>query len=232
MLRQDMRPLRRTALVIALSLFAAGCGQGSSDPPGIDADASCANIVFYQGHEYGGRTAVVYPAPGTALGKARLPGCNDTGDTSPPPDELIDVARLPGVDPNVAFLDAGSPQVIYIRSNVEVLPPEIARFFEAPTCSKGDAPIQMGGTWLGILGADGDTELDLEPPYDVTMLVARSSSPRYLDAELTVRVPASLGAPLTHEDVKSSLWEAGSIEITATCDGEGFVAESVQAFEP
>ena len=64
------------------------------------------------------------------------------------------------------------------------------------------------------------------------MLVAESSSPRYLDAEIIIDVPPDLGSPLSHEDVESSLWEGGTLRVRSTCDGDRFVAEHVEAFPP
>lgn len=233
MIAWTMRFPRRVALVlIAPSLLAAGCRAESREPTEVEANGVCASMAFFDGHRYVGRTAVVDPAPGAVVGEARLPGCNDQGQASAPPDELIEVARLPGVDPSVAFVAARFPEIIYTRSDVATLPPTVAEFFAAPGCSEEDVPIRTEGIWLGIIGADGETELDLVPPYDVIVLVARSSAPRYVNAELTVRVSPSLGSPLTREDVEASLWEGGSVQIVSRCDGERFIAESVQAFPP
>jgi hypothetical protein len=90
----------------------------------------------------------------------------------------------------------------------------------------------LSGPWLGILGADGKTELDLIPPYDLFIHVADASNARYKRAQLTVRVPPSFGRPISHADIENSLWKGGSIAITAGCDGSGFVAGDVRVLVP
>ncbi|HXV57552.1 MAG TPA: hypothetical protein VD704_06765 [Gaiellaceae bacterium] len=83
------------------------------------------------------------------------------------------------------------------------------------------------------LGADGHTELDLKPPCDVDLFVEESSAPRDVHASLTVRVPASLGEPLTRADVESSLWEGGAASARVRCGDEGaYVAERIAAAPP
>jgi hypothetical protein len=47
-----------------------------------------------------------------------------------------------------------------------------------------------------------------------------------------VRVPASLGRPLSEADVRASLQQGGTIAITATCAGGRHVAERIRAFPP
>lgn len=76
------------------------------------------------------------------------------------------------------------------------------------------------------------TEVDLVPPYDVTLLAEKGSPPRYARAYLTVRVPAALGRPLDRVDVESSLWEGGTISVTARCEGGALVATDVEAGPP
>ena len=82
------------------------------------------------------------------------------------------------------------------------------------------------------LGADGHTELDLAPPYDVHIFVQETTSPRYERAFLTIRVPEELGRPLTRDDIHSSLWEGGTIEFTAGCNNGRYVALRVVAYPP
>ena len=175
---------------------------------------------------------MVEPVPGEVLGAVVIPGCNDTGGTSPPPAEHLLVARLPGVDPSVAVVSSGDPWTIFVREDLDPLPGEITRLLVAPTCDATDEPLDLDGPWLGIIGADGKTELDMVPPYDVEMQVEQASSKIYERADITIRVPASLGEPLTREDVRSSLWKGGTIHVVAGCDGDRFVAQQVEAFPP
>ncbi len=230
MITNTMRSLRGAALVCCLLASMAAACQAAEEPPTGTGNGPCDGVAVFEGHEYERANAVVHPSPGAIIGDARIPGCNDTGAPSPPTDVSIQVARLTGIDPQVAFVDADSPGSIYVRSNLAKTPDEIAPYFSAPACEVKDEPIQMSGPWLGIIGADGETELDLLPPYDLEMLVTDSSSARYLSAELTVRVLPALGSPLTDEDVKTTLWTGGSINVVAACDGERFIAQSVKTF--
>jgi len=134
---------------------------------------------------------------------------------------------LSGVDPDIAVL--WNTDTILVREGTDPLPAAIERSLELPSCDQADEPIELSGMWIGILGADGNTELDMDPPYDVEMLVDTSSSPAYERAQLTIRVPASLGRPLTRDDVGASLWKGGRIAVSATCRGDGFVASEVAA---
>lgn len=121
-----------------------------------------------------------------------------------------------------------------IREDVDYdrLPSALARLLRAPKCDPGDAPIQLAGPWLGIIGADGHTELDMAPPYDLEINVAESSAERYERAYLTVRVPAELGRPLTRADIRSSLWEGGTISLRVSCRAGRYLAERVEAHLP
>lgn len=175
---------------------------------------------------------MVQPVPGEVLGEALVPGCNDTGGVSVPPDEHVSVSRLPGVDPSVGVVSSHDPGTIFVREDVDPLPAEIMRLLVAPACGAADAPIDLSGTWMGIIGADGKTELDMVPPYDVEMQVERASAPTYERADISIRVPASLGQPLTREDVRSSLWKGGTIHVVAECDGDRFVVQQVEALPP
>jgi hypothetical protein len=143
------------------------------------------------------------------------------------------VARIRGVSPRVAVIWVGETDTILLRKSLSSnLPGAVRRLFQAPGCRAGDAPITLEGPWTGILGANGKTELDMRPPYDVGLRVAHASARRYLRASLTVRVPASLGSPLSKSDLRDSLRAGGTIRITATCSGGRFVAERVRAFPP
>lgn len=49
---------------------------------------------------------------------------------------------------------------------------------------------------------------------------------------LAVLVGLALGRPVTREDVRSSLWEGGTIAVTASCEEGRFVADEVETFPP
>ena len=74
---------------------------------------------------------------------------------------------------------------------------------------------------------------DPEPSYGLELFVESTSAARYARAFLTVRVPRSLGRPLTREDIRRSLWQSGTIRIGTRCGLRGrYVALSVKAFPP
>jgi hypothetical protein len=218
---------RRTlALLVGVALLASACGSVNR-PSG-----TCAPQAFLDDQEFVSVNAAVHPVPGETLGEIRIPGCNDTGEERDPPDEFRMVARLPGVDPSVAVVDAQIPEVIYVRVDLQPFPQELDRYRTAPGCREGDAPMELAGTWLSIPGTNANIEPDPVPPYSVELLVTDPSVPRYLNAELVVAVPPSLGMPITQDDIEQSLWEGGSLRVTAACDGERFVAESIEVIPP
>jgi Family of unknown function (DUF6281) len=195
---------------------------------GVQEAASCAFVVNFGGHHYDAIHVNIEPIPGEPLGTATSPACDDIGDTGPQPDHPIQVAELPGFDPDVALVWLDKTETIFVRQGMIPLPPEIAKLLFPPGCDPVVEPISLAGPWLSILGADGNTEVDLVPPYDVGLLVQESSAFRYKRAHLTIRVPASLGRPLTREDVRSSLWDGGTIAVTARCKEGRFIADKVE----
>ena len=213
------------ASVVLVALLLAGCG-GPGNATGDGNGGDCPSFIWFRGHTYLGRSAAVIPEPGPTVGEAVFPPCSSFGKSSPPGDR-IEMTAVAGVDPDVAVSQEGSPGQVYVREDVERLPPTLVHAFTALICDPELAPVRLQGTWLGITGADGDTELDLVPPYDVQLLVTRSSPPGYERADLTVRVPPSLGQPLSHANVESSLWTGGEIDLIATCRGERFLATGV-----
>jgi hypothetical protein len=224
------------ASLIGLAVLASACGGADRSSEGSEVSsggsASCAWVAFLDGHEYLGGNAVVHPVPGETVGEIRIPGCNDTGQSEAPPDEWRTVAVLPGVDASVAVVDAEMPEVIYVRADLDSYPSGIDRYFDAPECVSADEPIDLEGPWLSIPGTDANKEPDPVPPYRVEVLVVKSSASRYANAELTIAVPPTLGMPITHADVEESLWGGGSLRVTAACDGERFIAESIEVIRP
>jgi hypothetical protein len=223
-----MMGIKGAALLLAVTVSGVACArQGSGEPV---AQPTCVSTAFFDGTEYVSRHVPVHPVPGEVLGQARVPGCNDTGQAQSPPDEFVNVARLPGAAPSIAVVSADFPEVIYMRADLQDIPPEVMAYFNRPGCEQTDIPITLEGPWLGIIQPDGHTELDLVPPYDLSMLVLHGSSPSYLRAELSIRVEPSLGTPLTHQDVEAALWKPGTLRVVAGCNGKEFVARHVTAF--
>ena len=219
---------------IAATLLAGGCTGGESGG-GVQGGPSCALLATFRGDIYQGTTVAVAPVEGEPLGVAILPGCNDTGNAAGGErSSQIEVTRLPGVSPRDAVSWHDNPAEILIRSDLgrSDWPAGVATLMHPTGCRAADVPLTLAGPWLGILGADGKTEVDLVPPYDLDMLVDHASSARYERSFLTVHVPASLGRPLSHHDVRISLWKGGTITLRTTCNAGRYIATSVIAAAP
>jgi hypothetical protein len=224
-------PTRMTRLivmvVVTLALGACGGGETTSS----EGSGSCALVVEYEGESYDAFPVEVAPPEGDPVGTGILPPCNDTNDADEEAEE-IELARFPGASPHTALVWPGRHDIVLIAEGTDQLPQGVAALQSAPGCDADETPIRLFGEWWGILGADGNTEDDLIPPYDLEVVVRDATPEIYERADLFVRVPRSLGKPLTHDDVKSSLWEGGDIEILVDCEDGRFIAERVEAFAP
>jgi hypothetical protein len=226
-------PRRWLAGGLLVALTAAGCGSENSGRAG--GDPSCAFTVSYQGHTYNGSGVRIAPREGNPLGHTTLPPCDDTNaGTGGESGKEVELAEVEGVSPSVALAWRGHPDTVLIREDVDFdrLPVALARLLRVPKCDPGDEPIQLLGPWLGISDADGHTELEMAPPYEVAIYVDESSARRYERAYLTVRVPAELGQPLSREDIRSSLWKGGTISLTVKCGDGQYLAEQAEAHPP
>ena len=222
--------LPAVGLALGVAVGLAIITRGPSQSPG--GAGSCAALARYHGAEYVGEGVRIAPVPAGPAGTAVLPACNDQpGEATGP--QTVRVLRIRGVSPRVAFIQAGETDAIFVRASLaRHLPKALLHLVHGQSCLIADAPIRLDGRWVGILGANGKTELDMRPPYDVEVWVRHASAARYVRADLTVRVPAALGRPLSEADVHDSLQKGGTIAITATCAGPRYVAESVRAFPP
>jgi hypothetical protein len=228
--RPSKEGMRGKAVIVAVSVWMGVAGCSSGEGPGDG--GSCALVVDFEGRTYEGHGVQVAPEEGSPLGTAVLPACNDTDGAEESPED-IEVARLPGVPQRDAILWRGRTDTVLLRTGLRDIPKEVARLEQAAPCDSGIVPVTLKGPWLGILGADEKTELDLLPPYDLSLFVEESSARRYDRAFLDIRVPSEAGKLLTREDIKKSLWEGGSIEVVvAGCDGRRFLAEDATAFAP
>jgi hypothetical protein len=228
--------VRRTTLALISLLVtvvaATGCA-GSRASVQVGGAGSCAYLVKFRGETYAGTGVRVSPVPGRMLGSAVMPPCDDTGGQLPAAGGgRIRVAELPGVPPSVAVVPVGRDDTVFVRADRTTLPPEVKRLMHAPRCSSADAPISLAGPWLGILAPNGDTETDLVPPYDLSLHVLHTSSDRYARAFLDVRVPASLGTPITKPQLRASLLHGGTVSITATCRAGRYIATHVRTAPP
>lgn len=210
--------------MVALAVvIVAGCGgtTGAS----AEGSGSCALVVRYEDRTYAGQVVKRAPTEGRTVGTGTLPAC-DRGEA----DDEITVAEITGVSPDVALAWHGEPQMMLVREDVlrDGLPPELERLKEEPRCEPSDEPIHLSGPFLGILGADSHTELDMAPPYDVDVFVEETSASRYERTFLTVRVPPSLGRPLSRDEARAAL-HGGTVSITATCADRRYIAREITA---
>lgn len=181
-------------------------------------------VVHFRGQTYIGNTVKVLPRPGRHLGVGSAPGCQV--------ESQVDLAAIPGVPPLTALQAAEWNAVVLVNRKQQTLPPTVTRLFHTPTCRPGNSPIRLRGRWDGILRPDGRTEVSMVPPYNVDLLVRDSSSNRYERAFLTVRVPASLGRPLTEHDVQAYLLHRGWVSATVRCRAGRYVASAISALAP
>lgn len=189
---------------------------------------SCAALLLYGGETFVGNATSIGPVEGAPLGQATDPGCGGE-----PPARRVAVVAVVGVSPALAIMRPGKREV-FIREHAEgrALPPSLLRLLRPVRCQRRYGHTTVSGRWIGILGADGRTELDLRPPYDVRVFVDRASARAYDRAELTIRVPGRLGRPITRSDIRRSLWAGGRLSVTFACRGNRFVATRVDASPP
>ena len=206
-------------LLVALS---AACGPPvAANDEGAGSCAARASLdgSWYLGH--GG--AAVLPTYGEPLGTAVMEDCEGGNGFE------MEAVEIVGVSPDVAFATPDfDEQVIFVAEGTDPLPTDLKPLFHEPECDVTE-PVDLRGRWLGIIGADGETEVDLVPPYDLMMRVDAASEPRYERTYLTIRVPPELGQPLTRADVQSFLLHEGDLSITATCVDGRFSATSAAA---
>jgi len=192
-------------MVIFAFVLLTGCSEASHNRE-VAGDRSCGLMAQLDGRWYLGNGGFrVIPTYGDSLGMATIPPC-EGGDAS-----SIEAVSIVGVSPEVAFAAPRyAEDIVFIAEGTDSLPPALQRLRQEPTCVDRDAPIALKGPWLGILGPHHETEVDLVPPYDLSMRVDDASVARYEQTFLTVHVAANIGRPLTREDVRMSLWEGGT----------------------
>ena len=209
----------RAGVILLFGAILTACSGNTGDA--ADAGASCAARASLDGTWYGGHGGVaVLPTYGGPLGTAVMEDCEGGRGFE------IEAVEIVGVSPRVAFATPDDETVIFVAEGTEPFPPALMRLFREPKCDVTE-PIDLRGPWLGIIGADGKTELDLVPPYDFMMRVDEASEPRYERTFLTIRVPPELGRPLTREDVRAYLWHEGDLSVNAIWVTSAFTATRV-----
>ena len=219
-------PGRATASICLIVL--AACSSPAAAPSGTTGSGgggSCALTTRFDGRTYVGFGGLHrMPALGRPLGTATLPGCENEEAAS------IPAFAVRGVDPRIAFASPRYDRVVMVREDVDPIPAAIRRLEAEPRCETRGSSIALRGPWLGIVGTDGGTEVDMTPPYDLSMRVDDATPARYERTFLTVRVDT--GRPLDRADLRSSLWAGGRLVVRASCVDGRFVAGTVTALAP
>jgi len=215
------------AICVLVAVLASSCSTAHDTAPSVR--TSCVATVRSGGHDYATVPVAVAPLPGDVVGSGVLAPCNDTGGGEAAATDRIVLAAIAGVPPSVAVGWKGRDDLVLVRDDADTtaLPAALTQLRQAPDCVASDEPVELSGELLGILGPDGKTEADLEPPYDLYLRISATSSPRYDRAALKVRVGDELGRPLSRAQLES-LFDAGSLELTASCDGRAFRADALQ----
>lgn len=205
-----------TLVAAAVALLSACWAEG----PRSGGSGSCAFEIRLDGRSYSGMGGIrVIPTYGEPLGEAFVPPCDEDAGFR------IEAVRIVGVDPKIAFASPDREETIFIADSVNELPPSLQRLRRAPRCDHGEAPVELTGQWLGIV----DPGVDLIPPYRLQMRVDLATVSHYERTFPTLRVESELRRPLRRRDLRSSLWQGGSISVTATCVRGQFHAQEVAA---
>ena len=130
------RWMTRGLFLLAFCLVVAACGSESdatqtktaqTGPPQVA--ASCMLAVEYEGHRYVG--TAIEPASWIleTIGQGTIPACNDTPGAGDGADQVVDVAVIPDVSPDVALAIPGRNDTVLIREDVnrENVPPALKK---------------------------------------------------------------------------------------------------------
>jgi hypothetical protein len=175
---------------------------------------SCAFVVRWRKRTYYPVAVKVSPLVGRRLGAGQMPGC---GPSEPP--APVRLAALPGASPRNAVVAVGWNDMVLVRAALVRrgdLPAAVRELLKAPRCASSHR-VRLLGPWLGILSADGSTEIDLLPPYVLDMHVREASESRYLRAFLRLRVTERTRGLITREDIEEVLWEGGDLAAKVRC---------------
>jgi Family of unknown function (DUF6281) len=225
---RDAGHVSRRDLAIALIVivgFASGC-RGAQHDAGTSS-GSCEAVVVYRGNMYVGQHVSRPPSAGKPLDGGEIPSCDDTGGP-PGAAEDVDLAEIEGVCPLLALMRRDDDQSVYVRPGVTraMLPPRLLEAVRPLTCLATDEPIEFVAEMRGIAPIRRRGTFDLRAPYDIWVNVVESSSRRYEEGSVRVRVPAELGTPLSQSDV-DALRHGARLALSIRCVHSGYVARRV-----
>jgi hypothetical protein len=215
----------KSLAVVAATVLLAGC---ATSPSVVETDECLTGMrTRLDGSWYLGSGDIhSIPSYRDSLGMATVPPCGGEAGFS------FEAFSIVGVRPEVAFASPRYEDLIFIAEGTHAALPWLERLRREPTCAEQDQPITLEGPWLGILGPRHETEIDLVPPYNLSMRVDESSPSGYERTFLTIHVGRDAGRPLTRRDVEVSLQQGGSLSVTAICRDHDFWAEDLAALPP
>ena len=226
-------PLRRLPLAgwatVAVLLAGSGCGGASRSQSSVE--ASCADVLEWQGNRYLGHGSRVPVQPGEALVPATRLGCDDGNGASP--DAEVRVARLAGVEPSVALAAPGDARAIYVRDGQPVasgpLPPVLERALYGPRCD-AERPFTLEGALVG------SSNLDEGFSVSIDVDAAEGDGRRYLGLPIVLRVDDSTAGLSEREELRPGVGEEWRLRAAVSCvEGERptetYLAERVARVE-
>jgi hypothetical protein len=228
--------VRSLWVVLAVVVLATGCGgDGDGDesaptrpqtttttPTTTTVEKRCPARLIWNQAEYRGNSARLPARIGEPLGRATIPACGQE------PREQLPIARIPGVDPGVAVVEAEDAFDIWVAeaASAAAYPPALERILFGVSCEERH-PFTLTGTWTGA----SNTSDPLVVRLDTDSTVPR---PAYRGVELDLVVQDSTQG-LNTRDAFSEL-DAGEtrLRIRVRCveadrPDRTFVAESVTA---
>jgi hypothetical protein len=211
----------KSLAVIVVAVLLAGCATSPSE---VEPACVIAMRARLDGSSYFGSGDIhTIPSYGDPLGIATMQPCQGEAGFS------FEAFSIVGVRAEIAFASPRYENLVFIAEGTHGTLPWLERLRREPACGERDEPITLEGPWLGILGPHNETEIDLVPPYKLSMRVDESSPSGYERTFLTIHVGRDAGRPLTRRDVEDSLQQGGSLSVTAICRDRDFWAGEVDA---
>jgi hypothetical protein len=222
--------------LLAVVLLAAGCGGGDDDEESAPTrpettttattttttvEERCPPRLIWRKADYLGNSARLPARIGEPLGTATIPACGSEER------EQFQVARIPGVDPSVAVVDAEDAFDIWVAKTARVAayPPALERLLFGLSCTESGAFTLTGG-WDGVSSPTDPLAVRLDTDSDVPRAA-------YRGVELDLVVQDSTEG-LNTRDAFSDLDEDARLRVRVRCvaadrPDRTFLAESITA---
>jgi hypothetical protein len=163
--------VRSLWVVLAVVVLATGCGgdgdDGESAPTRPETTTtevatttvakSCPPRLVWNEAEYRSDSARLPVRIGEPLGSATIPACGGE------PREQLPVARIPGVDPSVAVVEAEDAFDVWVAraARAGAYPPALERILFGLSCEES-RPFTLTGTWTGASSTSGPLVVRLD----------------------------------------------------------------------